>query len=79
MDIADSAAFRKGAELRENLAEKWETSDHPLVHKVEDVKERLFAQARGRTWRWRPPSCRGGGGEQRWGRGRRGRRPLSPS
>lgn len=40
---------KKGQELRESLAEKWETSDSPLVHKVEDVKERFFTQVRRRA------------------------------
>lgn len=35
VNVAESAAYRKGAELVEDLREKYETSDHPMVHKVE--------------------------------------------
>ncbi len=37
--------YKKGQELAEDLRDKYETSDHPFVHKVEDVKERLFSES----------------------------------
>ncbi len=37
--------FKKGQELAEDLRDKYETSDHPFVHRVEDVKERLFSES----------------------------------
>lgn len=33
--ITDTSAFKKGQELVEDLKDKYETSDHPMVHKVE--------------------------------------------
>lgn len=44
--VAETDVYRKGQELRENLQERWETSDSPLVHKAEDIKERFFTQVR---------------------------------
>lgn len=41
VNVAESAAYRKGAELVEDLREKYETSDHPMVHKVE-VRGRML-------------------------------------
>lgn len=40
--ITDTSAFKKGQELVEDLKDKYETSDHPMVHKVEDLKARVF-------------------------------------
>lgn len=45
VDLASSAAVRKGQELVEDLKEKYETSDHPMVHKIDDVKQRLFTES----------------------------------
>ncbi len=35
-NIQDTAAYKKGQETIEDLKEKYETSDHPMVHKVCD-------------------------------------------
>jgi len=40
--VNDTAAFKKGQEVLEELKEKYETSDHPAVHKIEEVKERVL-------------------------------------
>ena len=32
--VSDTAAFQKGQQLVDDLKEKYETSDHPAVHKV---------------------------------------------
>ena len=32
--VSDTAAFQKGQQIVEDLKEKYETSDHPVVHKV---------------------------------------------
>jgi hypothetical protein len=35
VDIKDSPIYKKGAELADDIRDKYETSDHPAVHKVE--------------------------------------------
>eukprot|EP00882_Tetradesmus_deserticola_P015798 GHRQ01016833.1.p2 GENE.GHRQ01016833.1~~GHRQ01016833.1.p2 ORF type:complete len:101 (-),score=50.63 GHRQ01016833.1:442-744(-) len=35
VDIKDTPIFKKGAELADDIRDKYETSDHPAVHKVE--------------------------------------------
>ncbi|KAF8055111.1 TIM44-2 [Scenedesmus sp. PABB004] len=45
VDIKDSTVYKKGAELADDLRDRYETSDHPAVHKVEDVKEKLFGMS----------------------------------
>ncbi|GLC45459.1 hypothetical protein PLESTB_000316300 [Pleodorina starrii] len=42
LKVTDTAAYKKGQELVEDLKDKYETSDHPVVHKVEDIKSRMF-------------------------------------
>ncbi|KXZ52540.1 hypothetical protein GPECTOR_9g584 [Gonium pectorale] len=42
LKVTDTTAFKKGQELVEDLKDKYETSDHPVVHKVEDLKSRMF-------------------------------------
>lgn len=32
--VTDTSAYQKGQQLVEDLKEKYETSDHPMVHKV---------------------------------------------
>ncbi len=32
--VADSSVYQKGQQLMDDLKEKYETSDHPAVHKV---------------------------------------------
>ncbi|KAJ9514368.1 hypothetical protein QJQ45_012283 [Haematococcus lacustris] len=41
--VEDTAAYKRGQELVADLKEKYENSDHPIVHKVEEVKERLMS------------------------------------
>lgn len=45
VDIKDTPIFKKGAELADDIRDKYETSDHPAVHKVEDVKAKLFGMS----------------------------------
>eukprot|EP00878_Enallax_costatus_P028175 GHUV01030394.1.p1 GENE.GHUV01030394.1~~GHUV01030394.1.p1 ORF type:complete len:208 (+),score=55.25 GHUV01030394.1:2-625(+) len=45
VDLTANPVYKKGAELAEDIREKYETSDHPAVHKVEDVKEKLFGMS----------------------------------
>eukprot|EP00882_Tetradesmus_deserticola_P013731 GHRQ01014581.1.p1 GENE.GHRQ01014581.1~~GHRQ01014581.1.p1 ORF type:complete len:295 (+),score=116.80 GHRQ01014581.1:147-1031(+) len=47
VDIKDTPIFKKGAELADDIRDKYETSDHPAVHKVE---VRLAAAAAGRDF-----------------------------
>lgn len=35
VDLTDNPVYKKGAELADDIREKYETSDHPAVHKVE--------------------------------------------
>eukprot|EP00798_Chlamydomonas_sp_ICE-L_P007995 gene7995-1222_t len=42
MKVSDSSVYKKGQEMVEDLKEKYETSDHPAVHKVEEMKERIM-------------------------------------
>ena len=41
--LNDNAALRKSREMREDLKERWETSDSPLVHRIQVRSEFLFA------------------------------------
>ncbi|KAF5195639.1 Mitochondrial import inner membrane translocase subunit tim44-1 [Thalictrum thalictroides] len=34
----------KGQEIAEDVREGWETSDHPAVHKIQDLNERVFGE-----------------------------------
>ncbi|XP_072999727.1 mitochondrial import inner membrane translocase subunit TIM44-2 isoform X1 [Typha latifolia] len=34
----------KGQELAEDVRERWETSDHPVVHKIQDLNETVFGE-----------------------------------
>jgi hypothetical protein len=43
VDIKDSPIYKKGAELADDIRDKYETSDHPAVHKVE-VSPTCFQQ-----------------------------------
>lgn len=43
--MGENAAVKKGREAAEALRERWETSDHPVVHSVEGMKERVFAES----------------------------------
>eukprot|EP00955_Chlamydomonas_euryale_P078786 363203-Chlamydomonas_euryale.AAC.21 len=41
--VEDTRAYQKGQAFVDDLKEKYETSDHPMVHKVEEYKERVFS------------------------------------
>ncbi|XP_042518122.1 mitochondrial import inner membrane translocase subunit TIM44-2-like [Macadamia integrifolia] len=34
----------KGQEFAEDMRERWETSDHPVVHKIQDINETVFGE-----------------------------------
>lgn len=34
----------KGQEIAEDMRERWETSDHPVVHKIQDLNETVFGE-----------------------------------
>jgi import inner membrane translocase subunit TIM44 len=34
----------KSQEIAEDVREKWETSDNPIVHKIQDMNERIFEE-----------------------------------
>lgn len=34
----------KGQEIAEDMRERWETSDNPLVHKIQDINETIFQE-----------------------------------
>ena len=39
-----SEAFKKGSDVFEDIRERWETSDSPLVHRIQDMQEGLFTE-----------------------------------
>lgn len=41
---AESAPARRARELREQALERWETSDHPFVHRLQGVSDAVFAE-----------------------------------
>lgn len=41
---AESAPARRAREIREQALEKWETSDHPFVHRLQGVSDAVFAE-----------------------------------
>ncbi|KAG0631007.1 hypothetical protein M758_1G220100 [Ceratodon purpureus] len=42
--VTDHPVVTKGQELAEDLRERWETSDSPVVHKIQDLNESLFGE-----------------------------------
>jgi import inner membrane translocase subunit TIM44 len=42
--LRSSGAFKKGSDVLEDIRERWETSDSPLVHKIQDMQEGLFTE-----------------------------------
>mmetsp|Transcript_17311 Transcript_17311/g.29562 ORF Transcript_17311/g.29562 Transcript_17311/m.29562 type:complete len:395 (+) Transcript_17311:46-1230(+) len=40
--VTDSTAFKRGQQMVDDLKEKYETSDHPMVHKVDEMKGRIM-------------------------------------
>ncbi|ERN18748.1 mitochondrial import inner membrane translocase subunit TIM44-2 [Amborella trichopoda] len=39
----------KGQEIAEDMRERWETSDHPVVHKIQDLNETVFGETAAAT------------------------------
>ncbi|XP_077228897.1 translocase inner membrane subunit 44-2 [Tasmannia lanceolata] len=37
----------KSQEIAEDIRERWETSDHPIVHKIQDLNETVFGETAG--------------------------------
>ncbi|KAK9816836.1 hypothetical protein WJX72_005698 [[Myrmecia] bisecta] len=44
---AGNPVVEKGKDVADNLRERWETSDSPLVHRVQDMKDNLFTETEG--------------------------------
>ncbi|KAK1440354.1 hypothetical protein QVD17_06179 [Tagetes erecta] len=42
-DISEPVRI-KGQEIAEDMRERWETSDHPVVHKIQDINESVFRE-----------------------------------
>ena len=40
--LKQTPAYRKGEEMLEDARERWETSDNPMVHKIQDLTEGAF-------------------------------------
>ena len=55
--VSDTAAFQKGQQLVDDLKEKYETSDHPAVHKASLKLASLVSTLRSSE----PGSCLGAG------------------
>eukprot|EP00798_Chlamydomonas_sp_ICE-L_P015519 gene15520-21608_t len=41
--VTDTKMYRRGQEMVDDLKDKYETSDHPAVHRVEEMKERIMS------------------------------------
>ena len=42
--LKDNTVFQKGQEVAETIRERWETSDSPLVHKIQDMSDSMFTE-----------------------------------
>ncbi|CAM6027622.1 unnamed protein product [Sphagnum balticum] len=42
--VKEHPVVTKGQELAEDLRERWETSDSPVVHKIQDLNESIFGE-----------------------------------
>ena len=42
--LKKTAPYAKGAELAEDMRERWETSDSPVVHRIQDFQDNLFSE-----------------------------------
>ena len=42
--LKKTAPYAKTAELAEDLRERWETSDSPMVHRIQDFQESMFTE-----------------------------------
>eukprot|EP00252_Welwitschia_mirabilis_P024708 TRINITY_DN7410_c0_g1_i4.p1 TRINITY_DN7410_c0_g1~~TRINITY_DN7410_c0_g1_i4.p1 ORF type:complete len:319 (+),score=73.22 TRINITY_DN7410_c0_g1_i4:173-1129(+) len=43
--ISEHPVVTKGQELAEDLRERWETSDSPVVHKIQDLNDTIFGES----------------------------------
>lgn len=43
--ISEHPAVAKGQELAEDMRERWETSDSPVVHKIQDLNATIFGES----------------------------------
>lgn len=42
--LKQTPAYKKGEEALEDMRERWETSDNPMVHRIQDMQENLFTE-----------------------------------
>ena len=42
--LKKTVPYSKGAELAEDIRERWETSDSPMVHRIQDFQDSLFTE-----------------------------------
>ncbi|XP_059626018.1 mitochondrial import inner membrane translocase subunit TIM44-2-like [Cornus florida] len=42
--VISKPVVEKSQELAEDMRERWETSDHPVVHKIQDINESVFGE-----------------------------------
>ena len=42
--LKQTGAYKKGEEALEDMRERWETSDSPLVHRIQDMQEGLWTE-----------------------------------
>ncbi|XP_031115451.1 mitochondrial import inner membrane translocase subunit TIM44-2-like [Ipomoea triloba] len=42
---ASEPVVTKSQEIAEDIRERWETSDHPVVHKIQDINETVFGES----------------------------------
>ena len=40
--LKTTGAYKKGEEALEDLRERWETSDSPIVHRIQDMQEGMW-------------------------------------
>ena len=42
--VKKTAAYAKAGELAEDIRERWETSDSPMVHRIQDLQDSMFTE-----------------------------------
>ena len=42
--LKQTPVYKKGEEALEDMRERWETSDNPMVHRIQDMQEGLFTE-----------------------------------
>ena len=42
--VKKTAAYTKAGELAEDMRERWETSDSPVVHRIQDLQDSMFTE-----------------------------------